>query len=248
MPYDYNDDAAIFRELEGQNFASTYNPKAWVSDVSAVPDAISNPPAVNPSAGWSPQSYASNTTQQRQTITGAMWPNETGGSVLSRNSAAPYTATNTLGSNFPYLNEQLNYALQNPVPDLKEYQTYSAPAYDQSKVRQYASKYAAPYNAEIRRAIQKAIVSSYGLPLAAGSYKVGQAMEKGAEGFSKIGSMADEAGVRQYQPEYLSAVDAAKYNNALVNQKISAENQAMISRHNQLASIAIQKFMSQYQG
>jgi hypothetical protein len=130
-------------------------------------------------------------------------------------------------------------------PVIETYPTYTAPAWDDSKVSKYASKFASPYISEMRKAIRDAIVrtSSTTSPIQR-RYQLGSALEKSGEGMGKIMSQANVFGANQYQNEYNRSLDESKVNFTSGMENTRARNTANQQRYMAFYNTALADFMS----
>jgi len=125
------------------------------------------------------------------------------------------------------------------------YEKFVAPEFDKYGYKASANEYAQPFNRELSRAIQKAILSSYGKPAPLARQNVSNALESGAEGFAKISSQAAQFGRSMYNDEYTKLYNTAMMNTNISNQGIRDANMAAIQLNNQIANDTMKMFMSQ---
>jgi hypothetical protein len=133
-----------------------------------------------------------------------------------------------------------NYGMS--APTYAAIPTFTAPEVDKYGYKAYSNQYAQPYNRELSRAIQKAVLTSYGKPAPLARQEVASALEKGATGYSNIMGKATEYGQKQYNEDYSKLYQTALTNfNANVN-SIMSQNSMAAQRQNQLANTVMNSF------
>jgi len=131
------------------------------------------------------------------------------------------------------------------IPAQQSYPTYTAPAWDESKVNKYAAKFSAPYIGEVRRAIRDAILRSgaSSSPVLR-RYQLGNAVDKAGEGLGKIMGQATQYGLGAYNTEYGRNVDEAKTNFTSKISNINQQNSLAAQQSMALFQAALNSYMS----